>query len=73
MTAVPRREAVVVLVQRRVSQRRACALVRIGRSSARYQARPRDDTDVVTRLKAIAKRHPRLGYRRAREMLRRQG
>jgi putative transposase len=64
---------VVFLVEHRVSQRRACALVGIGRSSARYQAKPRDDTDVVTRLKAIAKKHPRFGYRRAKEMLRRQG
>jgi len=73
VTTVQRREAVVFLVKRRVSLRRACALVGIGRSSARYQARPRDDTDVVTRLMAIAKRHPRFGYRRAGEMLRRQG
>ena len=73
MTTAQRREAVVFLVERHISERRACALVGIGRSSARYQAKPQDDSDIVARLKAIAKEHPRFGYRRAKEMLRRQG
>jgi putative transposase len=45
----------------------------MGRSSARYRSRPRQDAELVTKLQAIAKKYPRFGYRRALVMLRRQG
>ena len=60
-------------MERDISERRACCLVGISRSSARYRAKARDDSELVARLKAIAKTHPRYGYRRATIMLRRQG
>ncbi len=48
-----------------ISQRRACRLIPIARSSARYQARvERDDGDLGRKLEALAQRHPRYGYRR---------
>lgn len=48
-----------------VSQRRACRLLGMDRSSARYQSRtPRDDGEVPRVLAELARRHPRYGYRR---------
>ena len=62
-------------MQRAVSQRRACQLVSIGRSSLIYPARRcSDDTAaIVTRLKELAMKHPRFGHRRLHAMLKRQG
>ena len=73
MTTAQRRAAVAFLTERRVSQRRACALLGVGRSSVRYRARARDDADVLKRIKDLAKAYPRFGYRRITEMLRRTG
>lgn len=61
------------LVERRgCSQRRACRLVRLPRRTARYTAKVRvDEAELVKRLKEIAVKHRRFGYRRAWAMLRR--
>ncbi len=62
------------LQERGVSERRACTLVGICRSSARYQAKPRpQDEELTHSLKQISRRRKRFGYRRAREQLKRQG
>lgn len=63
-----RREMVQQLRARGLSLRRSCALCHISRSSLRYQARPTRRTQnhqLATRLHAIARQHPRYGYRRA--------
>jgi putative transposase len=61
-------------MQREVSQRRACQLVSIGRSSLIYQARSCDDDAViVTQLKELAMKYPRFGHRRLHAMLQRRG
>jgi putative transposase len=58
-----------------ISQRRACRLVAIDRSSARYQARGvgGGETDLRSTLEQLAQRHPRYGYRRLWVQLRRGG
>lgn len=57
-----------------VSQRRACQLLALDRSSARYQVRSvRDDTGLRSALAELARRHPRYGYRRLWVELRRGG
>jgi putative transposase len=57
-----------------ISQRRACRLVAIDRSSARYQARRMDgDPALLSALEELARRHPRYGYRRLWVELRRGG
>lgn len=57
-----------------VSERRACALVGVGRSTVRYRPRPRnDDTALRRRLLALAAERPRFGYRRLHALLRREG
>jgi putative transposase len=57
-----------------ISQRRACRLVAIDRSSARYRARMVDDEPGLRdALEELAQRHPRYGYRRLWVELRRGG
>jgi len=74
VTADQRRQAVRFLVGRKVSQRRASELAGISRSSLEYQARGRrEDQELVQRLRLVAARHPRYGYRRLWAVLRREG
>jgi putative transposase len=55
------------------SERRACGLVSVGRSTARYLARGRSDADIRTRLRELAGEKRRYGYRRLHVLLRREG
>lgn len=69
-----RRQAVGVLVEgRRFSQRRACKLVSVARSTARYRRRRQDDPELVAALQATAQQHPAYGYRPVTALLKRQG
>lgn len=57
-----------------LSERRACALVGVGRATARYRPRERPDDGVLrSRLLALAGERPRFGYRRLHALLRREG
>ena len=63
-----RRDTVQQLRARGLSLRRSCALCHISRSSLRYQPHgPRlvQNQQLAVRLRAIARKHPRYGYRRA--------
>ena len=55
------------------TEKRACELAKITRSSFRYVASPRDDSELTERLKTISIKHKRYGYRRAWLLLRRDG
>jgi len=56
------------------SQRRACQLVGISRSSARYSPKPRSgETAFKEQIRQLANRHPNYGYRRITAILRREG
>jgi putative transposase len=57
----------------RRSERRACQLAGIGRSSCRYQARRREDGELRQRLRELAGERRRFGYRRLAVLLRREG
>jgi len=46
-----------------LSQRHACELMAIPRTTCRYVSR-RDDTELRERLVTLAQQQPRLGYRR---------
>jgi putative transposase len=60
--------------QRRSSQRRACAVVRIPRSLVRYIIRRRkDEAELIKKIHKLAIRHSRYGYRRITVLLRREG
>jgi len=58
-----------------VSQRRACRVVGQHRSTQRLAARPRsaEDDKVRRRLRQIARKHPRWGWKTAHAILRREG
>ena len=58
----------------RVSERRACRLVGIGRSALRYCPHQRTDENLLRlRLRELAAARPRFGYRRLHVLLRREG
>ncbi|MBE7488984.1 IS3 family transposase [bacterium] len=56
-----------------MSERKSARLVRISRSSLKYQPRPSRDPELVERIKKIACREKRYGYRRVWAELRREG
>jgi len=62
-----------VCAQHGVSQRRACDVLGVDRSSVRYQRKRSDDTALRDTIKAIAAARQRFGYRRIHVLLRRQG
>ena len=74
VTPAAKREAVAHLQERfPVSERCACRLVGISRSTVRYKPRCKDDTALVTRLRELARQRPRFGYRRLHALLKREG
>ena len=56
-----------------MSERRACRVVAVDRSSVRYRHRRCDDDALRERLKALAEERRRFGYRRLWVLLRREG
>lgn len=56
-----------------MSQRHACRLAEVARSSARYQPHPRDDQPLREQLERIKLKHPRFGIPRAHALLRADG
>jgi putative transposase len=70
------RRAMVQWVRERygLSERRACRLVGIGRSTLRYRSRARPEEESLRqRLRELAAVRPRFGYRRLHVLLRREG
>ncbi len=57
----------------RVSERRACRLVGVARSSYRYRSQAADQTALRLRLRDLATTRVRYGYRRLHVLLRREG
>jgi putative transposase len=56
-----------------VSERRACAVLDQPRSSQRYESKPREDEGALSkRMREIARKRPRWGYRRVAWRLRRE-
>ncbi|WP_395143588.1 IS3 family transposase [Armatimonas sp.] len=75
MTAPQKRSFVSFAKTRGLSQRKACRLVKLSRSVARYRVRPGkdDEAQLVERIQTIAKKNCRRGYRLAHHQLRREG
>jgi putative transposase len=67
-----KREAIRFAAERGISERRACSLLEIGRSTARYQAQERDDTDLIERIRAVHLKGPRFGIRRVEKQFQRE-
>ncbi len=69
-----RREQVALACERGLSERRACGLIGLARSSLNYTLRlPVKDAPVIAAMKSLSAQYPRYGYRRIRIFLRRQG
>jgi len=74
VTPDAKRKAVVHLCETHgVSQRRACDVMRVDRSSVRYKSIRPDDGDLRKAMKEVAAERRRFGYRRIHIMLERQG
>ncbi len=56
-----------------MSERRACELMGVARSSCRYRPKVDKDAELRAALRAVALERPRFGYRRLRVMLKRRG
>ena len=56
-----------------LSERQACKLLEMDRSSYRYEPLPRDDGRLREEMVAVAKQKPRYGYRRLGVLLERRG
>lgn len=55
------------------SERRACVIVGLCRSSCRYQAKPKNDDEIRSRLRELAEQRRKFGAPRLHTMLRREG
>ena len=73
MTVERKREAVVFLKTREVSERRSCQLILLARSTCQYRIRREPDEKFETEVKELAFAHPRYGYRRVHAWLNRSG
>ena len=74
VTPDAKRKAVAhVVAVHGVSQRRACEVLAVDRSSVRYQSIRPDDAAERASMKAVAAERRRFGYRRIHIMLERRG
>lgn len=74
VTPVAKREAIAHLrTCYEVSERRACKVLSVDRSSVRYRSIRPDDTGLREAMRQVASERRRFGYRRIHVMLQRQG
>jgi len=75
LTVENNRQAVCSMVlQARVSERKACSVIGLSRATLRYQPKPSlEDPMLSDRIRSIAYERRRFGYRRVHQMLRREG
>lgn len=74
MTPEAKRDAVTHLcAEHGVSERRACEVLKVDRSSVRYKSTRPDDSHLRDAMKKVAAERRRFGYRRIHVMLERQG
>lgn len=59
-----RRDVTLVMTEHRLSEREACKLLEVNRSTYRYQPRPDHNESLRQALLAVARQKPRYGYRR---------
>ena len=74
VSARGRRQQVTLAKRRGLSERRACALLDVARSSLGYQSKlDGKDEPILKHMRELAAQYPRYGYRRIRIFLRRRG
>jgi putative transposase len=73
VTVERKREAVVFLKTKEVSERRSCQLILLARSTCQYTIKRQPDEAFESQIKELAFANPRYGYRRVHALLRRRG
>ncbi len=73
VTVERKREAVIFLRNREVSERRSCQLILLARSTCQYTIKRQSDEEFESQIKELAFANPRYGYRRVHALLRRRG
>ena len=73
VTVERKREAVVFLKTKEVSERRSCQLILLARSTCQYRIRREPDAEFEKQIKELAFANPRYGYRRVHALLKRGG
>jgi putative transposase len=73
VTTSVRRDVGSYLKSLKVSERRACLLAGLARSTCQYTRRRSDPPELTARLRELASERPRFGYRRLHALLRREG
>ena len=74
VTSAAKRAAVVhARTVHGISERRACSIIKVDRSSVRYRSRRSDDVELRRRLRELAAERRRFGYRRLGLLLAREG
>jgi putative transposase len=74
VSARVRRQQIAFVCQRGRSVRKACALLRVARSTLQYEPRlPQRDAPAVAAMQELAAQYPRYGYRRIQVFLERRG
>ena len=68
-----REEVAFVSVEFRLSERTACKLLGVERSSYRYEPRPGRNIELREQLVKLARQKPRYGYSRLHALLERRG
>ena len=68
-----RRDVALVMAEHALGERYACKLLEVDRSTYRYEPRPDRNAKLREALLALARQHPRYGYRRLWALLVRQG
>jgi putative transposase len=68
-----RADVAFVMQEFRCSQRRACELLEVDRSSYRYEPQPDHNTELRQSIMELARQKPRYGYRRLHALLARRG
>ena len=68
-----RRDVALVMAEHQFSERHACRLLEVDRSTYRYEPTPDANANLREALVALAKQHRRYGYRRLWAMLTRRG
>jgi putative transposase len=63
----------VLLVQEKLSVRRACRLVSLPRSAMLYRKKPKDDSSLIEALHQLVEKHPTIGFWKCYYRLRRKG
>ena len=73
VTVAARRQIVEFIKTRNLSERRGCILTGLNRKSHRYRHQRKPQSKLIKRIRQLALKHPRFGYRRIWACLKREG